>query len=220
MTFRTCLGWTAASQRVKRDPGCEQDVHPAGIRERPLYQCPRVEFAASRVGCPPVTEGRPLDSPVPTLREIAFEWGRIGVIGFGGPPAHISLLRGLCVERRGWIRDEEFERAIAATSMLPGPASTQMSIWCAWRLRGTAGALVGGACFIVPGLVLILALAAAFLASSPPDWLRGAGAGAGAAVAAVAVQAGLGLAPPVWRRSSPRERRRAVAYAVAGGAAA
>ena len=159
-------------------------------------------------------------SPVPSLREVAIEWGRIGCIGFGGPPAHISLLRGLCVERRRWIRDEEFERAIAATSMLPGPASTQMSIWCAWRLRGTAGALVGGACFIVPGLVLILALAAAFLASSPPDWLRGAGAGAGAAVAAVAVQAGFGLAPPVWRRSSPHERRRAVAYAVAGGAAA
>jgi chromate transporter len=156
----------------------------------------------------------------PSLGEIATEWGRIGCIGFGGPPAHISLLRRLCVELRGWIADEEFERAIAATSMLPGPASTQMSIWCAWRLRGTAGALVGGACFILPGLVAIIALAAAFLASSPPDWLRGAGAGAGAAVAAVAVQAGIGLAPPVWRRSAPRERRRALGYALAGGAAA
>ena len=113
------------------------------------------------------TQAASTASPVPSLREVAIEWGRIGCIGFGGPPAHISLLRRLCVERRGWIRDEEFERAIAATSMLPGPASTQMSIWCAWRLRGTAGALVGGACFIVPGLVLILALAAAFLASSP-----------------------------------------------------
>jgi chromate transporter len=157
---------------------------------------------------------------VPSLREVAIEWGRIGCIGFGGPPAHIALLRRLCVERRAWIGDEEFERAIAATSMLPGPASTQMSIWCAWRVRGTAGAVVGGACFIVPGLLLILALAAAFLASSPPDWLRGAGAGAGAAVAAVAVQAGLGLAPPVWRRSTRDQRRRAVVYGIAGGAAA
>jgi chromate transporter len=156
----------------------------------------------------------------PSLGEIAIEWGRIGCVGFGGPPAHIALLRRLCVERRAWIADEEFERAIAATSMLPGPASTQMSIWCAWRLRRTPGALVGGACFILPGLVAILALAAAFLASSPPDWLRGAGAGAGAAVAAVAVQAGMGLAPPVWRRSAPRERRRALVYALAGGAAA
>jgi chromate transporter len=156
----------------------------------------------------------------PSLAEVAREWGRIGCIGFGGPPAHIALLRQLCVERRDWIAAEEFERAIAATSMLPGPASTQMSIWCAWRLRGSAGALIGGACFIVPGLILILALAAAFLAAAPPDWLRGAGAGAGAAVAAVAVQAGLGLAPPVWRRASRGERPRTVVYAVAGGVAA
>jgi chromate transporter len=159
-------------------------------------------------------------SPVPPLSEIALEWGRIGCIGFGGPPAHIALLRTLCVERRGWISDEQFERAIAATSMLPGPASTQLSIWCAWRLQGPVGALVGGLCFILPGLVAILALAAAFLASSPPDWLRGAGAGAGAAVAAVAVQAWFGLVPPFWRRAEPDERRRAVAYALAGGAAA
>ena len=159
-------------------------------------------------------------SRTPSLGEVAREWGRIGCLGFGGPPAHIALLRQLCVERREWIDAEEFERAIAATSMLPGPASTQMSIWCAWRFRGTAGALVGGAGFIVPGLILILALAAAFLSSAPPDWLRGAGAGAGAAVAAVAVQAGLGLAPPVWRRASRGERPRTVIYAVAGGAAA
>src|SRR5437899_367640 len=153
--------------------------------------------------------------PPPDLRELALEWGRIGCVGFGGPPVHISLLRQLCVERRGWIPDEEFERAIAAASMLPGPASTQLAIWCAWRLRGPAGALVGGACFIVPGLIAILALAAAFLASAPPDWLRGAGAGAGAAVAAVAVQAGLRLAPPVWRRASAGERGRALAYVLA-----
>jgi chromate transporter len=166
------------------------------------------------------TQAAPEVARTPSLGEVALAWGRIGCVGFGGPPAHIALLRRLCVERRGWIADEEFERAIAATSMLPGPASTQTAIWCAWRLRGPAGALLGGACFILPGLVAILALAAAFLASSPPDWLRGAGAGAGAAVAAVAVQAGLGLAPPVWRRSSGAERRRAFVYGVAGGVAA
>jgi chromate transporter len=154
------------------------------------------------------------------MREIALEWGRIGCIGFGGPPAHIALLRQLCVERRGWIRDEQFERAIAATSMLPGPASTELAIWCAWRLRGPAGAGVGGAAFIAPGLVAIVALAAAYLASAPPDWLRGAGAGAGAAVPAVAVRAGAGLAPPIWRRASGLERRRVVVYALLGGAGA
>jgi chromate transporter len=157
---------------------------------------------------------------VPSLREVATQWGRIGCLGFGGPPAHIAMLRRLCVEDRGWISDEEFERAIAATSMLPGPASTELAIWCAWRLRGPRGALLGGVSFIVPGLVAILALSVAFLASSPPDWLRGAGAGAGAAVAAVAVQAGSGLAPPVWRRATRDQRLRILIYALLGGAGA
>ncbi len=136
------------------------------------------------------------------LRVIAREWARIGCIGFGGPPAHISLLRKLCVERRHWLSADEFEDGIAATNLLPGPASTQLAIFCAWRLGGPAGAIVGGACFIVPGLIAILALAVLFLATHPPLWVDGAAAGAGAAVPAVALQAALGLAPASWRRAT------------------
>jgi chromate transporter len=154
----------------------------------------------------------------PGLGTVALEWGRIGCIGFGGPPAHISLLRRLCVDERGWIESSEFEDAIAACNLLPGPASTQLSIFCAWRVRGRIGAIVGGLCFIVPGLIAILALAALFLAGSPPRWVRGAGAGAGAAVAAVAVQAGWSLVPESRRRS--RSQIRWVAYLLAGGTAA
>jgi chromate transporter len=146
------------------------------------------------------------------------EWGRIGCIGFGGPPTHIALLRELCVTRRGWLDAREFEDAIAATNLLPGPASTQLAIYCAWRLQGIAGALVGGVSFIVPGLVLILALAALFLAASPPEWVLGAGAGAGAAVAAVALFAAADLAPPSWQRAAARPRW--IAYALAGAISA
>jgi len=153
------------------------------------------------------------------LAEIAREWGRIGCIGFGGPPAHIALFRQLCVTERGWLSDEQFERAIAATNLLPGPASTQLAIYCAWRLRGTRGAVVGGLGFVLPGLVLILALSALFLANSPPAWIRGAGMGAGAAVAPVAIGAGLGVALPIWRRSSDA-RMRISAYALVGALAA
>src|SRR5881394_3265842 len=56
------------------------------------------------------------------LMTVLREWGRIGVIGFGGPPAHIALLRRLCVERRRWLSHETFEDGIAATNLLPGPA--------------------------------------------------------------------------------------------------
>jgi chromate transporter len=152
-------------------------------------------------------------TPRPGLPVILREWGRIGCIGFGGPPAHIALLRELCVTRRGWLDDREFEDAIAATNLLPGPASTQLAIYCAWRLRGIAGALIGGVGFIVPGLVLILVLATLFLATSPPDWVLGAGAGSGAAVAAVALHAASGLAPASWRRAAARPRW--VLYALA-----
>jgi chromate transporter len=156
------------------------------------------------------------------LLTIAREWGRIGCIGFGGPPAHIALLRALCVERRGWISATEFEDGVAATNMLPGPASTQLAIFCAWRLRGRPGALVGGACFIVPGLIVILALSAVVLAARPPLWIKGASLGADAAVPAVALGAALGLAPASWRRAGATRagRVRWACYVVAGGAAA
>jgi chromate transporter len=149
---------------------------------------------------------------------VVVQWGRIGCTGFGGPPAHIALLRELCIDRKRWLTAQEFEDAVATCNLLPGPASTQLAIFCAWRVAGPIGAVVGGAAFIVPGLVLIIALAAVFLAGSPPDWVRGAGAGAGAAVAAVAVRAGLGLAPESWRRSPAHWRW--LAYAVLGGLAA
>ena len=151
------------------------------------------------------------------LATILREWGRIGCIGFGGPPTHIKLLRELCVERCGWLAAQDFEDAIAACNLLPGPASTQLAIFCAWRLRGRRGALVGGAAFIIPGLIVILALAALFLSTSPPSWVLGAGAGAGAAVPAVAIQAASSLTGASWQR-----RKNAVRWAgyLAAGAAA
>ena len=157
------------------------------------------------------------DSRVPLL-VIAREWGRIGITGFGGPPAHIALLRRLCVERYSWIDATEFEDGIAATNLLPGPASTQLAIYCAWRLRGPVGAIIGGICFIVPGLVLIVLLSVLFLAAHPPLWVEGAAAGAGAVVPAVAVAAGAALVRASWRRVEVRRapRVRWVVYFIVG----
>jgi chromate transporter len=158
--------------------------------------------------------------PVP-LRTIAGQWTRLGCIGFGGPPAHIALLRKLVVDDRAWLDAREFEDGVAVVNLLPGPASTQLTIYCAWRLRGAAGALLGGACFILPGLVVILGLSTVFLAEHPPGWVAGAALGAGSAVPVVAVAAALGLAPPSWRRAgTTAARARWAGYLLAGGAAA
>jgi chromate transporter len=159
--------------------------------------------------------------PVP-LTTIAREWGRIGIVGFGGPPAHISLLRRLCVEERQWLPAGDFEDGIAAVNLLPGPASTQLAIFCAWRLRRTVGAVLGGACFILPGLLIILALSTLFLATNPPLWVEGAAAGAGAAVPAVALQAAIGLMPASWKRAGQARANqvRWVLFLALGGIAA
>jgi chromate transporter len=140
------------------------------------------------------------------LRTIALEWTRIGVTGFGGPPTHIALLRRLVVEREQWIDQREFEDALAACNLLPGPASTQLAIFLARRVAGPWGAVVGGLGFIVPAVVLIILLSVVFLGQSPPVWVRGLGAGAGAAVAAVAVSAAASLAGPSLKRTTQRER--------------
>ncbi len=155
------------------------------------------------------------------LATVAREWIRIGVTGFGGPPAHIALLRALVVERKGWMDAREFQDANAACGLLPGPASTQLSIFCAYRVAGPAGAIVGGLGFVVPAVLLILSLSLLFLAHSPPLWVNGAGAGAGAAVAAVAVQAARNLIGPSYEHVRDRRARTARwgAYLLIGAAA-
>jgi chromate transporter len=160
--------------------------------------------------------------PRVSLRTIAREWGRLGVTGFGGPPAHIALLRTMCVQEHQWIDADEFEDAIASVNLLPGPASTQLAIYCAWRLRATAGGLVGGFCFIAPGFVIITALAALFLEHHPPLWILGAAAGAGAAVPAVALSAAarLATANPLRHEARRIDVLRWLTYALAGAACA
>lgn len=159
-----------------------------------------------------------------SLWTVGREWLRIGLTGFGGPPAHIALLRELVVGREGWMDARAFEDANAACGLLPGPASTQLAIFCAYRVGGPAGAVVGGLGFIVPAVAIILPLSALFLAGSPPLWVRGAGAGAGAAVAAVAVHAARGLLGPSFARAAGRgssgSRLRWGVYLVAGAVAA
>ena len=169
-------------------------------------------------------EGEAERRPVPqvSLGTIAKEWLRLGCIGFGGPPTHIVLLRRMCVEERRWIEAKEFEDAIATTNLLPGPASTQLAIYCAWRLRRAVGAVLGGLCFILPGLGLILALSVVFLDSHPPECVLGAAAGSGAAVPAVALHASWRLVPASWSRIGTEhvQQVRWLVYATLGGAAA
>ena len=83
---------------------------------------------------------------------------RIGVLGFGGPQAHIAMLRDEIVETRGWVDAGRFDEGLGLCEALPGPASSQMAIYLGWTQRGWRGGLVSGICFLLPGLMIVLGL--------------------------------------------------------------
>ena len=96
------------------------------------------------------------------LLEIAVAFLRLGIFGFGGPVAHAAMMQDEFVRRRGWLTNDEFVGALAATNLIPGPNSTEMAIHLGYRRRGVAGGLVGGVAFILPAAALVLALSWAY----------------------------------------------------------
>lgn len=98
----------------------------------------------------------------PTRRRVA-ETARLfltlGIIGFGGPAAHIAMMRDEVVRRRRWIDDTEFLQLVGAVNLIPGPNSTELAIHLGSRRAGARGLVVAGVCFIVPAVVIVSLLA-------------------------------------------------------------
>ena len=108
------------------------------------------------------------------LREVASLFLRLGATAFGGPAAHIAMMRDEVVRRRGWLSDEQFLDLLGATNLIPGPNSTEMAIHTGYARAGRAGLLVAGICFITPAMLIVLVLAwayAAYGARPQATWL-------------------------------------------------
>jgi len=98
----------------------------------------------------------------PSLSDLIRVFGRIGLLSFGGPAAQIALMHRDLVEARGWLDEDGFLRALSFCMLLPGPEAMQLATYAGWRLRGVAGGLIAGGLFVIPGALVILALAAAY----------------------------------------------------------
>jgi chromate transporter len=98
------------------------------------------------------------------LAEVAAVALKLGFTAFGGPAAHIAMLRHEVVVRRRWMTDEEFMDALGATNLIPGPNSTEMVIHVGLQRAGWAGLVVGGSLFILPAFAIVLAFAWAYVA--------------------------------------------------------
>lgn len=113
----------------------------------------------------------------------------IGVMSFGGPAGQIATLHRELVERRQWIDDATFLRALNFCMLLPGPEAQQLATWCGWRLRGVRGGLVAGLLFVVPGALVMAALAALYIGFGRVAGVQAIFAGMQAAVVAIVAQA-------------------------------
>ena len=101
---------------------------------------------------------RSLDS-LRSLKEIVQVFIRLGVFGFGGPAAHIAFMQLEVVEKKKWLSEEHFLDLIGATSLIPGPNSTEMTMHCGYEKAGSKGLLIAGLSFILPAVLLTAFLA-------------------------------------------------------------
>jgi chromate transporter len=98
------------------------------------------------------------------LAELVAMFGLLGIIGFGGPAAHIALMRREVVERRRWMDDRAVMDLVGLTSLIPGPNSTELAMLIGRQRAGGRGLVVAGLAFILPAAAIVLALAWAYVA--------------------------------------------------------
>ena len=97
-----------------------------------------------------------------TLKEVAQVFLLLGFVGFGGPAAHVALMRREIVQRRRWVEEKEFLEMYAACNLIPGPSSTELAIFLGYRRAGWRAMLLAGVLFILPAMLIMLGIAWAY----------------------------------------------------------
>jgi len=123
--------------------------------------------------------------PAAGQREAAHAFARIGLLSFGGPAAQIGVMHRILVEEKKWLTESQFLHALNFCMLLPGPEAMQLATYAGWLLNGVRGGLIAGLLFILPGLVMMLALAAVFVSHGEVPAVAGLLYGLKAAVLAV-----------------------------------
>ena len=127
------------------------------------------------------------------LAEVALLFLKLGFTAFGGPAAHIAMMRHEVVQRRKWLDDQRFLDLLGATNLIPGPNSTEMTIHLGYLRAGWPGLIMGGTCFILPAMLMVMALAWVYVrvgATPQASWLL---YGVKPVIIAIIVQALVGL---------------------------
>ena len=90
--------------------------------------------------------------------EVAALFLRLGITSFGGPAAYVAIMRNEVVKRYKWVTDQEFLDMLGAANLIPGPTSTELAIYLGYRRVGWMGLILGGVCFVLPAMLIVMAL--------------------------------------------------------------
>jgi len=123
------------------------------------------------------------------LREATRTWFAISLQTFGGPAGQIAVMQHKLVDEKRWVGQRRFLHALNYCMLLPGPEAQQLAIYVGWLLNGTAGGLIAGTLFVLPGVVALLALSAVYVGAGSTTVVTGLFAGLAPAVIAIVVQA-------------------------------
>src|SRR5438270_4958135 len=129
---------------------------------------------------------RPIEG-VPLSRLVAY-FLRLGTVGFGGPIALVGYMQRDLVEDRRWVSTEDYLEGLAFSQLSPGPLAAQLANYIGWVHSGTLGATLAGIAFVLPSLLMVLALAAIYVHFGQLAWIQGMFYGIGAAVSAIIVR--------------------------------
>jgi chromate transporter len=127
--------------------------------------------------------------PPVTLREATSVWLRIALLSFGGPAGQIALMHRVLVDERRWVSEARFLHALNFCMLLPGPEAQQLATYVGWLLHGVRGGVIAGTLFVLPGLVVMLALSAIYALYGTLDVVAGVFFGLKAAILAVVIEA-------------------------------
>ncbi|MFG5118637.1 chromate efflux transporter [Methylorubrum sp. POS3] len=139
-----------------------------------------------------------------TLAEAARVWARIALLSFGGPAGQIAVMHRILVEEKRWIGEGRFLHALSFCTLLPGPEAQQLATYIGWLMHRTAGGLIAGGLFVLPGLVSIMGLSLIYAAYGGVGIVGGLFFGLKCAVLAIVLQAVVRLGARALRNGAMR----------------
>ncbi len=137
---------------------------------------------------------QPHNADLPDFREAFWVWVKIGLLSFGGPAGQIAMMHRILVDEKKWVSEPQFLHALNFCMLLPGPEAQQLATYIGWLLHRAKGGIVAGLLFILPGFIVIMALATIYALWRELPLIGGIFFGLQAAVLAIVAEAVLRVA--------------------------